>query len=130
MAYLDSSAYVKLPLRESGHENLSLELSRWSGFVSSVLLGVEAIRACTRYGDEYAADARAWLMDLALMPIDDEVLDLAATVGTPALRALDGLHLATALAIRNEIGSFITYDDRLAGAAIEHGFAVFPPRRG
>jgi uncharacterized protein len=118
---------VKLLLKESEHEVLRQELSRWSGFVSSMLLGVEAIRACTRYGTEYAADARAWLQDVALMPIDDEVLDRAATVGPPALRALDALHLATALSIKDEIGSFFTYDERLEGAALDQGFTVLHP---
>lgn len=130
MAYLDSSAYVKLPLREPGHESLRQELSYWSGFVSSSLLGVEAIRACSRYGVDYAKDARAWLMDMALMPIDDDVLDRASSVGSSKLRALDAFHLATALTIENEIGSFFTYDHRLADAAADHGFAVFPPPRG
>ena len=94
-----------------------------------MLLGVEAIRACARYGSDYAADARAWLMDIALMPIDDEVLDCAATVGSPALRALDALHLATALTIREEVGSFFTYDARLAEVALAHGFTVLQPGR-
>lgn len=106
---------------------MGLELSRWSGFVSSMLLGVEAIRACARYGTDYAADARAWLSDLVLMPIDDEVLERASTVGAPNLRALDAIHLATALSIQSEIGSFFTYDDRLAAAAAAHGFAVLGP---
>lgn len=130
MAYLDTSAYVKLPLREAGHESLRQELSYWSGFVSSMLLGVEAIRACARYGTDYAADARAWLMGLTLMPINDDILDCASSVGSAKLRALDALHLATALLIEKEIGMFFTYDDRLADAAAAHGFAVFPPRRG
>jgi len=108
---------------------LRQELSYWSGFVSSMLLGVEAIRACARYGTEYATDARAWLSDVSLMPIDDDVLDRASTVGSPRLSALDALHLATALTIKAEIGSFFTYDDRLADAAADHGFAVFPAGR-
>jgi predicted nucleic acid-binding protein len=118
---------VKLPLRESGHGGLRREMSRWSGFVSSTLLGVEAIRACARYGPEYAADARAWLEGVALVPIDDEVLDRAAAVGPLALRALDALHLATALTIKDELGSFFTYDERLAEAALGHGFTVLRP---
>lgn len=127
MAYLDTSAYVKLPLRELGHEDLRYELSRWSGFVSSMLLGVEAIRACVRYGTGYAADARAWLGDVALVPIDDEVMDRAATLGPSGLRTLDALHLATALTIRDEIGAFFTYDQRLAEAAADHGLPIFHP---
>lgn len=127
MAYLDTSAYVKLPLRELGHEGLRCELSRWSGFVSSMLLGVEAIRACARYGPGYAADARAWLGDVALVPIDDEVLDCAATLGPPGMRALDALHLATALTIEDEIGALVTYDQRLAETAASHGLPVLCP---
>lgn len=118
---------MKLPLRELGYEDLRYELSRWSGFVSSMLLGVEAIRACARYGTGYATDARAWLGDVVLMPIDDEVLDRAATLGPPGLKALDALHLATALTITDEIGAFLTYDQRLAEAAASHGLPVLLP---
>jgi len=92
-----------------------------------MLLGVEAVRACARYGTAYAADARAWLTDVALMPIDGEVLDCASTLGSPGLRALDALHLATALSIEDEIGSFFTYDQRLADAAAASGLAVYRP---
>lgn len=92
-----------------------------------MLLGVEATRACARYGSQYAADARAWLEGVALVPIDDVVLDLATTLRPSTLRTLDGLHLATALTIKEEIGSFFTYDDRLAKAATDHGFRVLRP---
>jgi hypothetical protein len=44
LAYLDTSAYVKLPLEETGHRDLLSQLSRWDAYVSSMLLGVEAIR--------------------------------------------------------------------------------------
>ena len=100
LAYLDSSAYVKLPLRESGHEALLGELVEWDGYVSSALLGVEAIRACGRYGAEYAADARSFLVDMSLLPLDDAVLAEAASVDPAMLRSLDALHLATALSVR------------------------------
>lgn len=92
-----------------------------------MLLGVEAIRACARYGTNRAADARSWLEAVTLMPIDDRVLDLAITVGSPALRSLDALHLATALTIKEEIGAFFSYDLPLSEAATEHDFAVLHP---
>jgi predicted nucleic acid-binding protein len=97
------------------------------GFVSSVLLGVEAIRACGRFSRMAEKDAREWLEGVSLLPIDDSVLDLAVSLKPWKLRALDALHLATALTIKNEIGSFFTYDDRLAEAAADHGFAVLRP---
>jgi hypothetical protein len=78
---LDSSAYVKLPRREAEHGALLEELSEWDGYVSSALLAVEAIRACGRYGPEYAFDARAFLEGVALLPLDDQVLGEARFPG-------------------------------------------------
>lgn len=118
---------MKLPLREPEHEALLAELVEWDGYVSSALLGVEAIRACGRYGEEYAADARSFIVDMALLPLDDAVLAEAASIDPNMLRSLDALHLATALSVRNEIGVFITYDQRLAVAAMDQGLAVSQP---
>jgi uncharacterized protein len=127
LAYLDTSAYVKLPLEEAGHEGLRSELSYWDGYVSSMLLGVEAIRACSRYGGDRAKDATEWLEGVSLLPLDDLVLDMATSLAPPTLRSLDALHLATALTVRDEIGAFFTYDQRLAGAAVGHGLPVRYP---
>ena len=127
---MDSSAYVKLPLRETEHDALLSELSKWDGYVSSALLGVESIRACGRYGKQYAADARAFLADMALVPLDDGVLAEAASIDPAGLRSLDALHLATALSIRDEIGAFVAYDERLLAAASHRGFTVLSPRAG
>ena len=127
LAYLDTSAYVKLPLEEPGHEVLRSEFSRWDGYVSSMLLGVEAIRACSRYGSDRAKDARAWLEGVALLPLDDTVLDIATSMPPVGMKTLDALHLATALTVRDEIGAFFTFDQRLAEAAAAHGFSVLYP---
>ena len=118
---------MKLPLQEAELEALLAELAEWDGYVSSALLGVEAIRACERYGREYAEDARSFIADVALLPLDDAVLDEAASIDPAGLRSLDALHLATALSIRDEIGAFITYDDRLAEAATNLGLPVARP---
>ena len=126
LAYLDTSAYVKLPLREPEEVALRGELAEHGGYVSSALLGVEAIRACARYGERYAEQARAWLLDVALLPVDDLLLDQATAVEPAGLRSLDAIHLATALSIRDDIGAFFTYDERLAEAAAVHGLPVFP----
>jgi uncharacterized protein len=129
LAYLDTSAYVKLALSEEEHEDLRLELSRWSGFVSSVLMGVEAIRACARFSGTAEQDAREWLEGVSLLPLDDAVLDAAVSLAPWKLRTLDALHLATAVTIEDEVGAFVSYDRRLAEAAADHGFAVLHPGR-
>lgn len=114
-------------LEQEGHAELRRGLADWEGYVSSTLLAVEAIRACARYGAEYAHEARAWLYGIALLAIDDPVLSAAAALDPPTLRSLDALHLATALSVREDIGAFYTYDERLAEAARWRGLPVVQP---
>jgi len=91
-----------------------------------MILGVEAIRACARYGEEYAKEARAFLLDVALLPLDHSLLDQASSLGPAGLRSLDAVHLATALSVRDDLGAFFTYDSRLADSAAAHGLPVHP----
>lgn len=95
-----------------------------------MLLGVEAMRACGPFGRTAEKYAREWLEGVSLLPLADDVLDVAMELKPWKLRTLDALHLATALTIGDEVGGFFSYDHRLANAAADHGFAVFPPRRG
>jgi predicted nucleic acid-binding protein len=119
---------VKLPLREAGYEVLRAKLAEWDGYVSSALLGLEAIRACARHHDpRYANDARAWLHDLVLLPLEDAILEEATRLGPAGLRSLDAIHLATALSVRDDLGVFVTYDQQLADAAAEQGLTVAAP---
>jgi hypothetical protein len=67
-----------------------------------------------RHRDEYAEDAREWLFDLALLPLEDALLEKATSLEAPVLRSLDAIHLATALIIRDDLGAFFTYDERRA----------------
>jgi uncharacterized protein len=118
---------VKLPLQEAEHGALLRELAEWDGYVSSALLAVESIRACGRYGNGPAEAARAFLEGVALVPLDDAVLDEATRLEPAGLRSLDALHLATALTVREDIGVLVTYDQRLAAAAVERGLNVMQP---
>ena len=61
------------------------------------------------------------------MPVDDDVRRLAATVGSPSLRSLDAIHLATALSLGDDLGAFCCYDRRLASEAEAVGLAVLAP---
>jgi predicted nucleic acid-binding protein len=126
-AYVDTSAFVKLVLGEGEAPALRTELAQWEGAVASRLLRTEAIRACARYGRTFADLAREALSAVALMPLDDAVLDAAATVEPPELCALDALHLATALSIEDDLGAMLVYDVRLASAAEQAGLRVLSP---
>jgi uncharacterized protein len=114
-------------LRESGEAALLAELADWNGYVSSTLLAVESIRACSRRSAEDAREARRWLEGVSLLPIDDLILNIASELGPTSLRSLDALHLATALSVRDEVGLFVTYDERLAEAADNRGLPVAQP---
>ena len=103
------------------------ELADWNGYVSSTLLAVESMRACARRSVEDALEASRWLEGVSLLPLDDPILDIASELGPTVLRSLDALHLATALSVRDEIGLFVTYDQRLAEAADDQGLMVAQP---
>lgn len=118
---------MKALLDESGAVALLTELANWEGYISSALLAVESIRACARRSAEDGREARKWLEGISLLPLDDAILDRATELEPTGLRSLDALHLATALSVRDEIGVFVAYDNRLAEAAKKRGLPVAQP---
>jgi len=125
-AYFDSSAIVKLSHAEP-HSTALVEYLA-SGEVeasTSVIAEVEVMRALRRAG----AAADQAVMGFYLLALDAEVRDEAARLGSAQVRALDAIHLATALAIGDDGLEFITYDDRLADAARAEGLTVVQPGR-
>jgi predicted nucleic acid-binding protein len=52
---------------------------------------------------------------------------LAQTITPATVPSLDAVHLATALRIRAQLTSFVTYDRRLADAATAAGLTVDAP---
>jgi uncharacterized protein len=64
---------------------------------------------------------------VGLISLDDPVRQLAEETGTPGLRSLDAIHLATALSLGDDIGGFVCYDQRLALDANAAGLAVLAP---
>lgn len=85
------------------------------------------MKAVLGEADEAAHEARAWLEGISLLPLDDPILDKATELEPTVLRSLDALHLATALSIREEVGVFVTYDERLGHAAEGQGLRVMQP---
>lgn len=126
LAYLDTSAYVKLALHEPERSALLRALDSYAP-ISSSLLAVEAVRACGRYGSQYADAARAGLRSVSLLPLDEDVLARAQILKPPTLRTLDALHLATALSIAADLAVLVTYDERLAEGARAAGLTVTAP---
>lgn len=59
--------------------------------------------------------------------LDRELLDAAATIGPFPLRSLDAIHLASAVTLGSSLRFLVTYDQRLAEAAVSLGLPVASP---
>ena len=125
--YLDSSALVKLVVREAESSALRRYLRRRPRRVSCALARVEVIRAVRPQGPAARARARHVLERLSLLRLDDPLLDMAAKLDAPSLRSLDAIHLAAAQALGAELESLVTYDVRMTGAATDLGLRVASP---
>ena len=126
--YLDSSAIVKLAIREPESTALRRYLRRRQPLVSSALARTEVLRALLPAGDEAVARGRSVLQRLDLVRVNDRVLNAAAVLRPPELRSLDAIHLATAQELGDELNALITYDDRMATAARHLGYRIVQPR--
>jgi len=128
--YLDSSALLKLVFEEDESAALERWLARRARTpkVASELAKVEVVRAARRVDADAVSDARALVSQLDLIPLTGAVVEQAADVGTPLLRSLDALHLASALSVQEDLTAFVAYDDRLYDAA--HAAGLGPVRPG
>jgi uncharacterized protein len=59
--------------------------------------------------------------------LDAGIRILAQTITPASVRSLDAIHLATALRVRGQLTSFVTYDERLADADAAAGLRVDMP---
>ena len=99
LLYLDSCAIIKLVVRKPETDALFGLLKQWPDRISSVLARVEVLRSLRRATappTDYQRGEQV-LARLALVRIDDAILATAAALDPSHLRALDAIHLATAL---------------------------------
>jgi uncharacterized protein len=128
VAYLDTSAFVKLVVAEPESAALQRFLGRWPERTSATLLRTEVIRALRRARqDAYVGAARRLFATMKLIRLEEPLLDRAGDLDTRELRSLDALHLAAALALGSDLGVVITYDSRLSDAARHRGMVVQSP---
>jgi len=127
--YLDSSAFVKLVVEETETAAVRTFLAdRGARRVSSALLRTEALRAVRHLGPDALATVREGLRRVDLIGIDDRILDAAGLLEPKVLRALDAIHLATAMAVGEDVEAIVTYDDRMVAAAGLMGLPTATPR--
>ena len=129
VAYLDTSAVVRLISEERETAALRRQLGKWRRHAASALLRVELIRVIRRaQSPRLLADARRQLATISLITTDDDLLDRAAELDPPSVRTLDAIHLAAARSLGADLGALITYDDRMSQAAAAIGLPVLAPR--
>lgn len=137
--YFDASAMVKLLLVEEDSATAGrLWAQATEPFVS--IVGYAELRGSVsraarggRIADEDHPTARLELErmwgTLAAIRLDGRLARLAGSLADRhALTALDAIHLASALSLREpgEDVAFVTFDRRLAEAALAEGLAVLP----
>ena len=133
LVYLDSSAAVKLILREDASSPLQRFIqgeNPWQQalhLVGSDLVRVETIRACARSHPQGAAKASELMSAISLVRISPAHIALGATHPPGELRTLDVLHLVTALSLTPELAGMLTYDERLRESARAAGIKTFSP---
>ena len=125
--YLDSSAIVKLAVREPESDALRRYVRRRRPLVSSALARAEVLRALLPGGEAALTAGRHALARVDLVRVNDRVLTLAGSLQPAELRSLDAIHLATADRLGADLGVIVTYDERMTVAARSLGYKVSAP---
>lgn len=73
------------------------------------------------------AHTRSALRRVELVAITDGILDVAGILEPRVLRTLDAIHLATALALGDDLDVLVTYDTRMAEGARLLGLEAASP---
>lgn len=137
LAYLDTSTYIKLYIKESGSEEARQESGK-NRILSSAILPVECFSALSRKRQEGTISAkdlerlagyiRKDLLYIEIIRLTDEVLRKAEDITLHGnARTMDAVHIAAALIFQEAIGTgitFITSDKKQQTAAEDNGLTT------
>lgn len=131
--YADASALVKLVRDEPESDSLRMFLAD-ADLVACELVLAEIPRAIRRAVGrdprldlDVLMDRAGELVDaLGLLPLDRGILLSAGALSEPALRALDAVHVAAAVALA-PLDGFVSYDERQSAAARLAGLRTYAP---
>ncbi|MBP7865697.1 MAG: type II toxin-antitoxin system VapC family toxin [Acidobacteria bacterium] len=132
--YFDTSLFVKLFVRETGTAE-AIDWARGRRIFSSAILLTECFSALARKREEGVLSPKSYreLADriregarsVEIVQVVSEILQASEEIALGgSARAVDALHIASALAIQRRISStlpFLTADRRQAGAARASG---------
>lgn len=125
--YLDSSAIVRLAVREVESDALRRHLGRRRTLASSGLARAEVLRSALRSGDAALAAARRVLAVISLVRVNDRFLNAAGALLPAEVGSLDAIHLATAQLLGSDLHHLVTYDGRMADTAHRLGIKTAAP---
>ncbi len=126
VTYVDSSALVKLVVHEPESHRLNQYL-RGRSLVSSALARAEVARAVAGFGEMGTMRIRDVFARVEFVRINDRVLSVAGALVPVELRTLDAIHLATAGLFGDTLAVVVTYDLRMAEAALSSGLRAISP---
>ena len=126
--YMDTSAIVKLAVREPESAALRRYLRRKRPLVTSALARTEVARALLPLGPDAIVRGEEVLRSIDIVRINDQILRAAGSMLPLELRSLDAIHLATAVALGEDLARVCTYDGRMAAGAGALGLAVVAPQ--
>jgi len=127
--YLDSSAIVKLVVREPESSALRRYLRRKHPLVTSALARTEVARALLPLGTAALGRGAEVFRRLDVVRLNDRILTAAGTMLPADLGSLDAIHLATALELGADLARICSYDARMTDAALALGWTVVAPEQ-
>lgn len=132
--YVDTSALLKLLVREAESEVIETELLQWSQLATSIVTEVELPRAIARAREE-RPDAvidgsvvlQGILASAAIVPLDADIVKRAREVSPVHVGALDAIHIASARSLGSDLAAVATYDHRMQDALVNIKVKVLAP---
>jgi uncharacterized protein len=133
--YVDTSALLKLLVREAESTAIERELLQWPSLATSVVTEVELPRAVARARED-RPDAvidgslilQGVIASAAIVELDEDIVAAARDVAPVHVGALDAIHIASALSFDQELGGVATYDNRMSDALTRAGANVVAPQ--
>ena len=128
MIYADTSALAKLVIAEAETPALRRWISEQDAPLVTNSIGVvELRRLASRMSQQAVETATALLGRIDRLVLTPAALTLAGQLPPAEVRTLDALHIASAAELL-ELQVVLTYDRRMADAAIGYGLPVASPR--
>ncbi len=132
--YVDTSALLKLLVREAESTAIERELVRWPSLATSIVTEVELPRAVARARQD-RPDAvidgslilQGVIASAAIIDLSEAIVAAARNVIPVHVGALDAIHIASALSLDEELAGVATYDNRMADALARAGVNVIAP---